>query len=319
MVSEFSLIARHFTRPAPNAVLGVGDDAALLRLSPGMELAISTDMLVAGTHFFPDTDPRKLGWKTLAVNISDLAAMGARPRWATLAISLPQVDDTWLAAFADGLFKCASTYKVELVGGDTTRGPLGMSITILGEVPHGAALQRDGAQPGDEIWVSGTLGGAALGLAELQHRVHLDEAGAIQCHRALDTPQPRVELGLALRGVAHAAIDISDGLLADLGHILERSNLGAEIHLATLPAHPALTKFLDQSWGRDCLLSGGDDYELCFTASPARQDEILDIGKQLGLRLSRIGHMTECGGAISLLDAAGHPMTTDKIGYDHFA
>lgn len=319
MTPEFSLIARHFTRPTPNAVLGVGDDAALLAPSPGMELAISTDMLVAGTHFFPDTDPRKLGWKTLAVNLSDLAAMGAKPRWATLAIALPEVDEAWLAAFADGLFKCASNFKVDLVGGDTTRGPLSMSITILGETPRGEALRRDSARPGDHIWVSGPLGGAALGLAELQQRVRLHEADAMHCHRALETPQPRVELGLALRGAAHAAIDISDGLLADLGHILERSNLGAEIHFDALPAHPALAPLLDQPWARDCLLAGGDDYELCFTAAAERQDEIMAIGKRLGLHLSRIGRITESDSALALLDAAGQPMSTEKSGYDHFA
>lgn len=318
MVSEFSLIKRHFTRPTPHALLGVGDDAALLAPSPGMQLAVSTDMLVAGTHFIADTDARDLGWKALAVNLSDLAAMGAQPRWATLAIALPEVDEAWLAAFADGLFHCADHFNVDLVGGDTTRGPLNISITILGEVPPDAALRRDAAQAGDDIWVSGTLGGAALGLAELQRRVQLNETDAMGCRRALGTPQPRVELGLALRGVAHAAIDISDGLLADLGHILERSKLGAEIRFGALPAHPALAQFLDQPLGHDCLLAGGDDYELCFTAAPARQDEILTIGRRLGLSLSCIGRMNESG-ALSLLDAAGHPMTTKRFGYDHFA
>jgi thiamine-monophosphate kinase len=319
MTPEFSLIRRHFTRPAPNAVLGIGDDAALLAPTPGMELAVSTDMLVAGTHFLPDTDARKLGWKTLAVNLSDLAAMGALPRWALLSIALPQTDETWLAAFADGLFKCADNFNVELVGGDTTRGPLSMSITVLGEVPSGMALRRDAARPGDDVWVSGPLGGAALGLADLQRRVRLDETDALHCRRALETPQPRVALGLALRGVVHAAIDISDGLLADLGHILERSGLGAEIRFDALPPHPALSPFLDQPMGRDCLLSGGDDYELCFTAAAARQSEILTIGRRLNLDLSRIGCINDGSGALSLLDAAGQPMSMERIGYDHFA
>jgi thiamine-monophosphate kinase len=299
-------------------VLGIGDDAALLAMTPGMELAVSTDMLLAGTHFFPDADPRKLGWKTLAVNLSDLAAMGAQPRWATLAIALPQSDEHWLAAFTDGLFKCTDHYGVALVGGDTTRGPLTLSVTILGEVPSGQALRRDGAKAGDDIWVSGHLGDAALALATLQGKVALDEENLNHCRRALDTPQARVELGLALRGIAHAAIDISDGLLADLGHILERSNLGAEIRLDALPCSANLQPLLDTAVGRNCLLSGGDDYELCFTAPQLRQDEIAVIGERLGVKLSRIGSITQ-GGELRVLDAAGKPMKTEKAGYDHFA
>jgi thiamine-monophosphate kinase len=317
MTSEFSLIDRYFSRPTPSAVLGIGDDAALLAMTPGMELAVSTDMLLAGTHFFPDADPRKLGWKTLAVNLSDLAAMGAQPRWATLAIALPQADEHWLAAFTDGLFKCADHYGVALVGGDTTRGPLTLSVTILGEVPSGQALRRDGAKAGDDIWVSGHLGDAALALAALQGRAALDEGPLAHCRRALDTPHARVELGLALRGIAHAAIDISDGLLADLGHILERSNLGAEIRFDALPCSANLQPLLDSAVGRNCLLSGGDDYELCFTAPQLRQDEIAVIGERLGVRLCRIGSITQ-GGELHVLDAAGKPIKTDKAGYDHF-
>jgi len=318
MASEFGLIEKYFTRPTPSATLGVGDDAALLAVSPGMELAISTDMLVAGTHFFPDADPRKLGWKTLAVNVSDLAAMGAQPRWATLALSLPQADDSWLAAFADGFFKCAGQYGVELIGGDTTRGPLNLSVTIMGEVPKHQALRRDAARPGDDIWVSGTLGGAALGLAVLQHKVQLDETDLAHCLRALETPQPRVSLGLALRGIAHAAIDISDGLLADLGHILERSNVGAEVRFDALPAHPALSPWLVEDWARNCLLAGGDEYELCFTASPERCEAVAAIGARLNLPLACIGCVVEDAG-LTLLDVAGKPMRTGKSGYDHFA
>jgi thiamine-monophosphate kinase len=318
MASEFSLIARYFTHITPNAVLGVGDDAALLAITPGMELAVSTDMLVAGTHFLPDTDPRKLGWKTLAVNLSDLAAMGALPRWATLSIALPEADEAWLAAFADGLFKCADQFQVELVGGDTTRGPLAMSISIMGESSPGRALRRDQARTGDDIWVSGTLGGAALGLAALQHRAQLNEMDSMHCRRALETPQPRVALGLALRGIAHSAIDISDGLLADLGHILERSSAGAEIHFESLPAHPALSPLLDQSWARYCLLAGGDDYELCFTASSSRVDEIMAIGQKLHLPMHRIGSITSHEG-LRLLDSRGQLMSTQQVGYDHFA
>lgn len=318
MASEFGLIEKYFTRPTPSVTLGVGDDAALLAVSPGMELAISTDMLVAGTHFFPDTDPRKLGWKTLAVNVSDLAAMGAQPRWATLAIALPLAGESWLAAFADGFFKCATQFGVELIGGDTTRGPLNLSVTILGEVPKHQALRRDAARPGDDIWVSGTLGGAALGLAALQNKVQLDEADLAHCLRALETPQPRVALGLALRGIAHAAIDISDGLLADLGHILECSQAGATVDSGALPVATELESFLKHDWARQCLLAGGDDYELCFTADPERESEIADIGEKLGLQLTRIGHVDK-GSQLQLMDVDGKPIETGRTGYDHFA
>ena len=318
MTSEFSLIARYFSRPTPNATLGIGDDAALLPVSPGMELAISTDTLVAGRHFFDDADPYGIGWKTLAVNLSDLAAMGAKPRWALLAITLPSADEVWREAFSNGLYTCAKAYQTELIGGDTTGGALSCTVTILGEVPPGQALRRDRAQVGDDIWVSGWLGEAALGLTALQGKVELPSDALAICRVALERPAPRVELGLALRGVAHAAIDISDGLLADLGHILERSQLGAEIHFDTLPAHPTLTHFLDQAWARDCLLAGGDDYELCFTAPPSRRGEIEAIGVRLGLHLSRIGSIAASGG-LRLLDGNGNLMTTDKGGYDHFA
>ncbi len=317
MASEFNLIERYFTRPVPSATLGVGDDAALLSVTPGMELAISTDMLVAGTHFFPDTDPRKLGWKTLAVNISDLAAMGAQPRWVTLALALPDADESWLAAFADGFFKCADQYGVELIGGDTTRGPLNLSVTIMGEVPRQQPLRRDAAKVGDDIWVSGTLGGAALGLAALQNKVQLNETDLAHCLRALETPQPRVALGLALRGIAHAAIDISDGLLADLGHILERSNLGAEIRVDMLPAHPALVPRLTADWARSCLCAGGDDYELCFTASQERREDVEVIANHLGLPLIRIG-ICKVDTALHLLDETGKHIKAGKMGYDHF-
>lgn len=319
MTSEFGLIERYFTRPTPDVALGVGDDAALFAIASGQQLAISTDMLVAGTHFFADTDPRKLGWKTLAVNVSDLAAMGAQPRWATLGIALPQADETWLAAFADGFFKCADQFGVALIGGDTTRGPLTLSVTILGEVPAGQALRRDGARPGDDIWVSGTLGAAALGLAALQGHIKLAEADLRHCLQALETPQPQVALGCALRDVAHAAIDISDGLLADLGHILERSQCGAEIHWSALPAHPALAPYLEEDWARDCLLAGGDDYELCFTASPLQRNHIAALADVLHLPLHRIGRIVPDGEALVLLDDQGKPLPTTKRGYDHFA
>lgn len=318
MSSEFNLIERFFTKPTPQAVLGVGDDAALLATSPDMELAVSTDMLVSGTHFFPDADPRKLGWKTLAVNVSDMAAMGARPRWATLAIALPHADEPWLSAFASGFFACAKEFGVDLVGGDTTRGPLNLSVTIFGEIPRGQALRRNGAQPDDDIWISGSLGGAALALAALQDRTALAEDDLASCRRLLDTPQPRVELGIALRGIANSALDISDGLIGDLGHILERSNVGAELCFDALPAHPVLEPHLADEWAQRCLLSGGDDYELCFTAPRARHDDIKALEDRLGLKLSRIGKITADSG-LQLLDAAGQTIPKPGNGYDHFA
>lgn len=318
MSPEFSLIARHFTRPTPQAVLGVGDDAALLAPSLGMQLAVSTDMLVAGTHFFPDVDPYKLGWKALAVNLSDMAAMGAQPRWATLALSLPQVDDAWLAAFADGFFACAKAFATDLVGGDTTRGPLNISVTICGEVPAAQALRRDRAQAGDDIWVSGTLGGAALGLQTLKGNIVLNEQDQAACLQLLEQPRPRVELGLALRGIAGSALDISDGLLADLGHILERSGVGAELCFDAIPAAPALEPMLGEPWAQQCLLSGGDDYELCFSAPRDKHDVIKALENRLGLRLSRIGTITADSG-LRLLDAAGATMQFSQAGYDHFA
>ncbi|MDR2839322.1 MAG: thiamine-phosphate kinase, partial [Azonexus sp.] len=237
MVSEFALIDRYFARPARSAgvALGPGDDCALLQPTPGKQLAVTTDMLVEGTHFLPATNPQNLGWKTLAVNLSDLAAMGAEPRWVTLAGALPTADENWLAAFAEGFFACAGQYGVALIGGDTTRGPLNLCVTAFGEVDPGRALRRDGSRVGDEIWVSGRPGLAALGLAQLQGRIALPEPWPRLCVTALEKPQPRVALGQALTGVASAAIDVSDGLLADLGHIARRSGCAAALQLTQLP------------------------------------------------------------------------------------
>jgi len=320
-MSEFDLIARHFTRPAATALLGVGDDCALLMPTPGQVLAVSTDMLVSGVHFFPDADPFLLGHKTLAVNLSDLAAMGATPRWATLALSLPQADEDWLAAFSAGFFALADRHGVELVGGDTTRGPLNLCVTILGEVPPDAALRRDGARVGDDIWVSGELGAAALALACLQGRATLTEADATACIRRLHAPEPRVQLGLALRGLAHAAIDLSDGLLADLGHILERSAVGAELDYAALPGGLARSSLADVAGEillQRCLLAGGDDYELCFTAAPVRRAQVETIAARLGLPLTRIGSIT-MGAGCTVRAADGGRIVVEEGGYDHFA
>ena len=231
LATEFDLIRRHFTRAVSHTVLGVGDDGAVIRLRPGMDLVVSTDMLVAGTHFLPDTDAEALGWKTLAVNLSDLAAMGAEPRWVVLAAALPRADEDWIAAFCRGFFSLAARFGVDVVGGDTTRGPLNLTPTVFGEVPAGQALTRASAKVGDTIWISGATGLAALGLAHLQGRIVLAEPGLSQCLAALQRPQPRVALGGALRGVAHAAIDVSDGLLADLGHVLEQSAVAADTGL----------------------------------------------------------------------------------------
>ncbi|MGA7594146.1 MAG: thiamine-phosphate kinase [Gallionella sp.] len=316
-MTEFGLIRKYFTRPAPNALLGIGDDAALLQVGAGNALAVSSDMLVSGTHFYPDADPFLLGHKTLAVNLSDIAAMGAMPRWATLAIALPEADEAWLEKFSAGFFALAQQHGVELVGGDTTRGPLNLCVTIFGEVPAQQALRRSGAQPGDELWVSGTLGDAALALAHLQGRILLSETEFAACAQALHRPQPRVALGLALRGIASSAIDISDGLLADLGHILEASRAGAQINLASLPVSPAMQTYAATPSGIQCTLSGGDDYELCFTAPAARHAVIAAIGTRLALRLSCIGKIVAGSGRI-VHDAAGNRIDLEGGGYDHF-
>lgn len=318
--SEFDLIKRYFTRPAPSAVLGVGDDAALLRVGNGMELAVSTDMLVSGTHFFPDADPFLLGHKTLAVNLSDLAAMGAQPRWALLSLALPAADESWLERFSAGFFALADQHGVELVGGDTTRGPLNLCVTIMGEVPQGGALRRDGARTGDDIWVSGTLGRAALALAHHQGVVRLPPAELAACTAALHQPAPRVALGLALRGMAHSAIDISDGLLADLGHILENSAAGAEIAFDALPVPEILRALSSQGYGevaQRCALAGGDDYELCFTAPVSCRAEMKDLSSRLSLPLTRIGAIMTGSGCI-VRTRGGGAINLKEPGYDHF-
>ena len=318
-LGEFGLIDRFFTRPAANAVLGVGDDAALLQVSPGKLLAVSSDMLVAGRHFLPDADPYLLGHKTLAVNLSDLAAMGAWPRWATLALALPAVDEAWLKAFSNGFFDLAERFGVALVGGDTTCGPLNLCVTIMGET--GAhALRRDAARAGDEIWLTGDIGGAALGLAHLLGEIELDGARKVACLARLQQPEPRVALGLMLAQLPRvAAIDISDGLMADLGHILERSGVGADLELAHLPAHPALAGRLpDSPLAMRCLLAGGDDYELCFTAPPEDASQISAAGEAAGVALSRIGVVSAQAG-LRVLAPDGRPLPIKERGYDHFA
>jgi thiamine-monophosphate kinase len=318
MPSEFALIDRYFRRPTRHTVLGVGDDGAIFRPSPGMELVVSTDMLVSGTHFLPETNAEDLGWKTLAVNVSDMAAMGAQPRWALLAAAVPAATESWIEKFARGFFACADEFGIDVIGGDTTKGPRNFCVTIFGEVPAGQALLRSGAQAGNDVWVSGHVGRAALGLAQLQGRLVLDEPARADCMAALHRPQPRVALGLALRGLATAAIDVSDGLLADLGHILDESKVSANLCIPGLPP-PGIE--------RDCWLSGGDDYELVFTTPAARRNEVATLADRLGLALTRIGHIEgtvlprgfpPVTPRLTLADANGVAVEVERGGYDHF-
>jgi thiamine-monophosphate kinase len=323
-VNEFELIARFFSRPprSPSVALGVGDDAALLAPSPGRQLAVSVDMLVAGRHFFADVEPAKLGHKSLAVNLSDMAAMGATPRWALLAGALPDGDPAWLAAFARGFFALADAHGIDLVGGDTTRGPLNLCVTIIGEVPAGEALTRGGAAPGDDVWVSGQLGDAALAIAALTGRTTLDAETLAACRARLEVPTARVALGMALRGVATAALDVSDGLTGDLGHIVSGSQVRATIELAAVPRSPALAAMLagaQRPLAIDCLLAGGDDYELAFTAAPDSRARVVALAAASGLALTRIGSVSAGEpGSVSVLDAAGQNMPIKSGGFDHF-
>jgi thiamine-monophosphate kinase len=315
---EFDVIARHFTRPAANAVLGVGDDCALVGLSRGMELAVSVDTMVSGTHFFPDVDPENLGHKSLAVNLSDMAAMGAMPYWAMLALTLPKVDHDWLAAFSKGFFDLAEEFNVSLIGGDTTRGPLTLTVTIMGEVPIGASLRRSGAKAGNDVWVSGHIGDAALAVAHRHGKLVLEEADYHEAVMRLYEPTPRVNLGQALRGVATAAIDVSDGLLADLGHICRLSKVGAVVELAEVPVSPIGAKHIGSDAGRNAIVAGGDDYELCFTAHPNSRESIQDLAKVLDVPLARIGQVKR-GRGVSLVGPDGKAVKIDGRGFDHFS
>lgn len=315
-LSEFGLIRRYFTRPARRALLGVGDDCALLEPRQGHVFAISTDMLVSGRHFFPDIPPDRLGHKALAVNLSDLAAMGAEPRAFTLALALPEARAEWLAPLADGMLALADAHHCELVGGDTTKGPLTLCITVFGDIPHGQALRRDAAQDGDDLWVSGTLGDARLALGVFWQEWTLDDDAFAAVRPRMETPTPRVALGMALRGIAHAALDISDGLLGDLGHILAASSLGATIDTDALPRSTVLAA---QPHARQlhCTLAGGDDYELCFTAPPSARQAIQALSATLELPLTRVGTLTRETG-IRLQDRHGAPVPFTGTAFDHF-
>jgi len=319
MPSEFDLIARHFTRPVRSVVLGIGDDCALVRPPEGMGLAISTDMLCEGTHFFPGVDAASLGHKTLAVNLSDVAAMGADPKWATLAIALPSADEAWVSAFCGGFFALADRHGVELIGGDTTRGPLTLSVTIFGTYPLGHALRRDGARAGDDLWVSGLTGEAALAVAHRRGRVTLDDTARLACDRRLDWPEPRVALGRALRAIATAALDVSDGLAADIGHLCERSRLDARIDVPRVPQAPAIASCADRALAMQSMLAGGDDYELAFAAPPAARDQLAALAARLSLPLTRIGTMEAGPGRVHLVGADGTELSLAGLGFDHFA
>jgi thiamine-monophosphate kinase len=317
MPGEFELIARHFTRPVRRAALGVGDDCALLRVRPGMELAVSTDMLVEGRHFLSTVAPERLGHKALAVNLSDLAACGAEPLAFTLALSLPKGDDIFAAGLANGLFALADAHGIELVGGDTTAGPLNICISVFGEVPTGQALLRSGAQPGDELWVSGKIGDARLALEVFRGHVALAGLAFERVRRAMEQPQPRVALGRHLRGVASSAIDLSDGLVGDLGHVLQRSGVGARVEVDRLP-HSEDLAAQPQALRHECLLAGGDDYELLFTAAPARRDEVQAAAERSGVAVTRCGAITREPG-LHIVDGSGRVLDLPLRGFDHFA
>ncbi len=313
-IGEFDLIDRIRSRAATrdDVVLGIGDDAAILQPPPGKQLVVTADTLNAGVHFPETTKPGDIGWKALAVNLSDLAAMGAQPAWCTLSLSLPGSDPEWLEGFLDGFLELGSRHGIAIVGGDTTRGPLSLGVTAMGFVEPGRALRRDGAQVGDDVWVTGTLGDAAAALQSLFAGAALDRA----LRARLDRPTPRVAAGRHLVGLASACIDVSDGLLADLGHICARSNVGAEIELEALPASPALQRFspaMRHAWQA----AGGDDYELCFTARQELRDEIATAMGAVEVPAARIGAVVAEQG-VRASDASGNPWHPPRAGYTHF-
>ncbi len=317
-MGEFDLIDRYFRRPATRSPLGVGDDCALLAPAPGMQLAVSCDMLVEGRHFLSTTDPARLGHKCLAVNLSARGAWGAEPLAFTLALALPQADDAWLAPFARGLFALADEHRCELVGGDTTRGPLNICITVFGQVPAGQALLRSGARAGDDIYVSGTLGDARLALDVFRGTVSVP-AEVFEAARArLELPTPRVALGLALRGIATSAIDISDGLAGDLGHILQQSGVGATVAAEAVAGLLATPPVLTAQQRLEYALAGGDDYELAFTAARAQRDAVTAAARQAQVAVRRIGQI-EAGPGLRIVDRDGRPVATHAASFDHFA
>ena len=320
-MGEFELIARYFTRPvrptSHSVALGIGDDCALIAPAAGMQLAVSTDMLVEGRHFLSTVPPARLGHKALAVNLSDLAACGAEPLAFTLALSMPRADEAFLAPFAEGLFALAELHGAELIGGDTTAGPLNICITAFGQVPRGEALLRSGARAGDDLWVSGRLGDARLALEVFRGRVALAGADFDSVREAMECPLPRVALGRALRGLASAAIDLSDGLVGDLGHVLAASNVGAIIDADALPRTAVLAR-QSQAVQRLCVLAGGDDYELLFTAPAERRAAIEAAARQADVPVTRFGHVDAAAG-LRVIDAGGRAVEMNWRGFDHFA
>lgn len=315
MRSEFDLIEHIRARvaPRPDVVLGIGDDGAVLEVPDGHQLVVTADTLNAGVHFPHDTPVDAIGWKSLAVNLSDLAAMGAQPAWCTLSLSMPESDPAWLDGFLDGFLSLAARHRICLIGGDTTRGPLSIAVTALGLVPHGSALRRDGAREHDDVWVTGTLGDAAAALADILDR----RQAPVALRERLDRPGPRVDAGLQLQGLAHACIDLSDGLLADLGHICTRSGVGAEVELAKLPASAALAALdQDSRWLHQA--SGGDDYELCFTAAQACRTQIVQAMEAANTAVTRIGAIVR-GQGVHARDAEGKTWRPSHRGYQHFS
>lgn len=320
-MGEFDLITRYFTRPAKRAVLGVGDDCALWQIQPGMQLAVSTDMLVEGRHFLSTVPPKRLGHKALAVNLSDLAASGAKPVAFTLALAMPRIDESWLQGFSAGLLALADQYTCELVGGDTTQGPLTICITVMGEVPPGDALLRQGAQVGDDIYISGSVGDARLALEVMRGQLSLSASDFESCRQRMEQPQPRIALGLALRGVANACIDVSDGLAGDLGHVLKASQVGAVLTTDWVQDSAAISvamQSLPFARRLDMALAGGDDYELLFTAAPEQAEAVQHAANEADVSVTCIGRITT-GSGLQVLDLQGVPMSRRFASFDHFA
>lgn len=316
-MNEFELIRTFFARqPIARAdvLVGIGDDAAVFQAPPGMQTVITSDMLVAGVHFFVDADPLSVGHKALAVNLSDLAAMGAEPAWFTLALSLPDADAAWLTQFSEGVFGLARRYDAQLIGGDTVRGPLTIAITACGLVPQGKALLRAGARPGDQIYVTGELGDAGLALLHAQGQLSLAEADGLAVADRLIRPMPRIDAGIRLRDLATSMIDISDGLLADLGHVLTASEVGARIVRDTVPLSTVYRAHLAHV-GWDIALANGDDYELCFTVPASRCGELAKLA--VDCKLTHIGEITATPG-LHVFDTAGKRHHTENAGHDHF-
>ncbi len=315
-LGEFELIRRFFDRPAPGLVRGIGDDCAVLAPTPGHHWLVSTDMLVEGRHFLSTVDPEALGHKALAVNLSDLAACGATPRAVFLALALPRADAAWLEGFARGLFALADAHNVALAGGDTTAGPLNLCITAMGEAPAGQALLRSGAKAGDSLWVSGTLGDARLALEAFRGTVALTGEAFAATRWRMERPTPRVALGQALRGLATSAIDISDGLLGDLGHVLQASGVGAELLADGLPCSAYLAS-QPLALQRLCTLTGGDDYELVFTAPADRDAAVHEAAQRVDTPVTRIGRITAEPG-LRCVDVQGQPVPAPGASFDHF-